>query len=142
MLKIAKTVLAVSAFAVFATPAVAQDEPEPPRTTYRIEYLSFVDGGANRWDEARTQYVVPARAQAGAPEQQVHWLMAGEWEIMVITEMPDGMADLDTHGSPMGQRINAAITARFANEEAATAARDEIGALVTRSMVTYSHTHP
>ena len=136
-----KLVAVAAAFATFATPLAAQEEEEP-RTTYRIELLNFSDGGSGDWDEVMNEIVNPARASIGLPQVSVHWLMAGEWEIMTITEMPDGLADLDTHGMNRGDELDAAILTHFESEEAAKAKREEITSKITRRMVTYSHTHP
>ncbi len=125
----------------FAPPAIAQEEEEA-RTTYRIEYIKFAPGGAEKWNEAMTEYVNPARAELGFPEQEVHWLMAGEWEIMIIQEMPGGLAMLDRHVGNRFDALNENIMARIGSEEKATAMRKEIDGMITGTLVTYSHTHP
>lgn len=123
-----------------SAPGVAQEEEA--RTTYRIEYINFAPGGAEKWDEAMTTYVNPARAELGFPEQEVHWLMAGDWEIMIITEMPEGLAMLDTHQATRFEPLNQNIAARIGSEEEAMAMRKEIDGMIQNRMVTYSHTHP
>lgn len=123
-----------------SAPGVAQEEEA--RTTYRIEYINFAPGGAEKWDEAMTTYVNPARAELGFPEQEVHWLMAGDWEIMIITEMPEGLAMLDTHQAARFEPLNQNIAARIGSEEEAMAMRKEIDGMIQNRMVTYSHTHP
>lgn len=123
-----------------SAPSVAQEEEA--RTTYRIEYINFAPGGAEKWDEAMTTYVNPARAELGFPEQEVHWLMAGDWEIMIITEMPEGLAMLDTHQAARFEPLNQNIAARIGSEEEAMAMRKEIDGMIQNRMVTYSHTHP
>ena len=125
----------------FTAPVFAQEEEEA-RTTYRIEYLNFAPGGAEKWNEAMTTYVNPARAELGFPSQEVHWLMAGDWEIMIVTEMPGGMAMLDTHRAGRFANLEANIVTRIGSEEKAKAMREAIDGSITAQMVTYSHTHP
>ena len=134
--------LTAAAFMLTATPAYAQDAEEPPRTTYRIQLLNFSPGGSAQWSEVMDTYVNPTREELGMPKQEVHWLMAGQWEVMIITEMPRGLAVLDQHQGPRMQRLNEAIVAKFGSEEEAKAMREKIDASITGQMVTYSHTHP
>ena len=125
----------------FTAPVIAQEEEEA-RTTYRIEYINFAPGGAEKWDEAMTTYVNPARAELGFPSQEVHWLMAGEWEIMIVTEMPNGLAVLDSHQGPRWEALDKNIAARIGTEAEAKAMKAEIDGMIQGRMVTYSHTHP
>lgn len=133
--------LAAASMAVTFSPVVAQEEEEA-RTTYRIEYLNFAPGGAEKWNEAMTKYVNPARAELGFPAQEVHWLMAGDWEIMIVTEMPDGLAVLDKHRASRWEALDRNIAARIGTEAQAKAMKDEIDGMIQGRMVTYSHTHP
>ncbi len=125
----------------FTAPVIAQEEEEA-RTTYRIEYLNFAPGGAEKWNEAMTTYVNPARAELGFPKQEVHWLMAGDWEIMIVSEMPGGLAVLDQHRAGRFENLDKNIVARIGSEEEARAMREEIDGMIRGRMVTYSHTHP
>lgn len=134
--------IAAASLAFTAAPAFAQDGEEPPRTTYRIEYLNFSGDGSAAWNDVMEKYVTPARKELGFPEEQVHWLMAGDWEIMIVTEMPNGLAVLDKHRGGRFAELEKNIVARFGSEEEAKAMKEKIDASITRRMVTYSHTHP
>ncbi|MBX7540297.1 hypothetical protein [Qipengyuania sphaerica] len=132
---------AAASMAITAAPIIAQDAEEA-RTTYRLEYINFAPGGAEKWNEAMTTYVNPARAELGMPAQEVHWLMAGDWEILIVTEMPRGMAMLDRHQAGQFANLEKNIVGRIGSEEKAKAMREEIDGMITSRMVTYSHTHP
>lgn len=132
---------AAASMAFTALPAMAQDEEEA-RTTYRIEYIKLKDGSGQRWSELGEKYFDPAADEAGLNHPTVHWLMAGPWDIMMIFEMPHGLAALDTHGSPEGDAFNKAFVKVAGGEEAAKKIRDEVREIEVNSVTTYSHTHP
>lgn len=132
---------ATAAFAASAVPVSSQDA-EPPRTTYRIEFMNFEPGGANQWDEVMEKYVAPSRKELGMPPVAIHWLMAGDWEIMTVTEMPGGMAMLDKHQVSQFAALDKKIMSKFPSEDEAKAMREKIDESIEGRMVTYSHTHP
>ena len=138
--KLAIGLVAVTTFA-FAVPAMAQDEEEP-RTTYSIQYIKLKDGAGQRWSELGEKYFGPASEAAGLPKSQVHWLMAGPWDLMVIVTMPRGMASLDTHASPERKAFREALIKIAGSEEAAKKIFEESDSLTKDSMRTFSHTHP
>ncbi len=142
MTKIFKHMIAATALASLTVPAMAQDEPEEPRTTYSVSLLKFANGADGRWSEIREQYILPARAAAGMPEQEVHWIMAGEWDIMILTEMPGGLATLDTHGNPNGPAFMEAMLELVGSQEELDALWEEMQGLVATSSRTFTHTHP
>lgn len=131
---------AMTTFAM-ATPAIAQDE-EQPRTTYAIEYIKLKDDGAQRWAELGEKYFAPAAKAAGLPKAQVHYLMAGPWDIMMIFTMPRGMASLDTHASPERKAFYDALVKIAGSKEEADKLLEESDALEKDSVRTFSHTHP
>lgn len=134
--------LAAASLAFTAAPAFAQDEPEEPRTTYRIEYIKLKDGSGQRWQELGEKYYGPATDQAGLERPTVHWLMAGPWNVMMIFKLPRGLAALDTHGSPEREAFEKAFVEIAGGEEAAEKIREETRTIETNTVVTYSHTHP
>jgi len=138
--KLAIGLAAATTFA-FAAPAIAQDE-EQPRTTYAIEYIKLADGKAQRWAELGEKYFAPAAKAAGLPAAQVHYLMSGPWDIMMIFTMPRGMASLDTHASPERKAFWDALVKIAGSKEEAQKLLDESDAIETESMRTFSHTHP
>lgn len=139
MFGIAATAAALTA--IPAAPAMAQ-EAEEARTTHRIVYVKLADGADARWAEIQETYNARAAQKAGLKPATVHWLMTGTWDLMLIIEMPNGLAALDTHNPPAQAAYNKAFVEVAGGEEAARKIRDELGALVKDSLVTYSHTHP
>ncbi|MEL1250103.1 hypothetical protein [Aurantiacibacter gilvus] len=138
-IKITAAALALSAVAL---PAVAQDAEEP-RTTYSVTALEFTDDAdQNRWLELRGM-VDAARAQAGLPADTVHWVMLNEdWDILIVSEMPEGMAAFDTHGSPSRAAFIEALTELAGGEDGLEAMREEADAMIEERHTIYTHTHP
>lgn len=137
-----KTMLAAAALASLAVPAVAQDEPEEPRTTYQITMLKFAPGAGDRWNEMMEKYHAPAAAAAGLPATQVHWLMDGQWDIMLVRPVPRGLAAFDAHTGPERKAYEAAFARIAGGEDAAKKLNAENEKLIANSMRLYSHTHP
>lgn len=133
--------IAAASFALSAAPTIAQDE-EQPRTTYRIEFLKLKPGSEDRWVEMGEKYWGPASEAAGLPEPQVHWMMAGPWDIMMVFEMPRGMEMLDSHNPPERTAFRDAFVQIAGGEEEAKKLFAEDNEIVVNSVVTYSHTHP
>ncbi|HSM52915.1 MAG TPA: hypothetical protein VK839_01885 [Erythrobacter sp.] len=133
--------LAAASFAFTAAPAISQDN-EQPRTTYSIEFLRFAPDKADTWTEMNDKYWAPAAKNAGLKPAQVHWLMDGEWDLMVVREIPRGLAAFDTHASPERAAWQAEFLKLVGGEEAAKKMREEQGQLIDASMRFFSHTHP
>ncbi|WFL76859.1 hypothetical protein P7228_12765 [Altererythrobacter arenosus] len=134
--------IAAASLAFTATPAFAQDEPEEPRTTYRIEFLKLKPGAGERWTEMGEKYWGPATEKAGLPQPEVHWLMSGPWDIMMVFKMPRGLAMLDSHNPPERVAFRKAFAEVAGGEDEAKKLIAEDNEIVANSMVTYSHTHP
>jgi hypothetical protein len=139
MLKTLKTAAMAAAIACVSLPATAQEEP---RTTYQIVLLSMNNAQQGRWLEIMSDHIVPARAAAGLPTQTVHWMMAGPWNIMLITEMPGGLASLDVHQTARDDAYDAALLGQMGSQEAVDALNEEMSGIVRASQRTFSHTHP
>jgi len=121
---------------------MAQEEEEP-RTTYSVTMLKLADGADNRWAEIRAEYIEPAREAAGLSPQTVHWVMLNEdYDIILISEMPRGMASFDAHANPERAAFWEAMTEIAGSEEALEELSDEWGTLVESSSTVYTHTHP
>src|SRR3546814_2563774 len=101
-----------------AVPASAQ-ETEEARTTYRIEYLKLKPGMEQRWIEMGEKYYGPATKAAGQKQPTIHWLMSGPWDIMMVFELPRGLATLDSHNPPERTTWEAAFQKVAGSEEAA-----------------------
>ena len=133
---------AAATLTMMAMPATAQDEPEQARTTYSIEFLRFAPGKADTWTEMNDKYWAPAAEAAGLPVPTVHWMMDGKWDLMVIREIPRGLATFDSHDAEERDRWRAEFLKLVGGEEAARAMREENGQLVEASERFFSHTHP
>ena len=134
--------IAAASLACTAAPVNAQDEPEEARTTCTVEFLRFAPNKAETWTEMREKYWFPAAKAAGLPVPTVHWMMDGEWDLMVIREIPRGMAPFDRHGSPEGERWNEEFLKLVGGEEATAALREKNGQLIEASARYFTHTHP
>lgn len=137
-----KTMIAAAALASLAMPAMAQDEPEEPRTTYQITMLKFAPGAAARWNEMMEKYYGPSAAAAGLPATQVHWMMDGEWDIMLVRPIARGLATFDAHTGPERKAYEAAFAKTAGGEEAAKKLNEENDKLIADYARYYSHTHP
>lgn len=125
-----------------AIPAMSQDGAEEARTTYRITFVKVTPGSDNRFVELEDTYGNPAREAAGMPTRQLHWVMTGEYDFLLITEMPGGMAVLDTHNNPAGAAFNAKIVELAGSEEAAKKVTAEYQGILVKTETLYTHTHP
>lgn len=132
---------AAASMAFLAVPATAQ-EAEEARTTYRIEYLKLKPGMEQRWIEMGEKYYGPATEAAGQKHPTIHWLMSGPWDIMMVFELPRGMAMLDSHNPPERTAWEAAFEKVAGSKEAAEKLVAEANTIETDSLVVYSHTHP
>lgn len=137
-----KSMLAAASLACIAAPALAQTTTEEPRTTYQVTMLKFAPGGADRWTELMQDHYAKAAKAAGLPETQVHWIMDGPWNIMLVRPMRRGMAALDAHDTPETAAYMKALAAQEGSEEAAKKINDEDEKLIADSMRFYTHTHP
>lgn len=143
MIKLTRTLAASVALMLAATPAIAQDEPEEPRTTYSVTMLKFADGADERWTEIMETYVIPATEAAGQTPDVVHWVMANpDYDIIMVSEMPDGMASFDSHNNPHRAAFMAELTQLVGGEDELATLGEEWDGLVESSVTYYTHTHP
>ncbi|WP_324827634.1 hypothetical protein [Qipengyuania zhejiangensis] len=133
---------AAATIAFSAVPAAAQDQPQQPRTTYELRFLDLAPGKDDRWNEIIETYFMPARKAAGLPDVTIHWLVTGDYDILMPMVMPRGMAAFDEHGGPERRAFHQALVKIVGSEEAATKLYDEMGEIVVRTKSVYSHTHP
>lgn len=138
------TTLATSAVLAFAAiPAMAQQEPEEPRTTYAVNMIKFADGADDRWTEIMEDYVNPANAAAGQSPDVVHWIMANPaYDVIVVSEMEAGMASFDAHYNPHRAAFFAAMTEIVGGAAAMEALGEEMDGLVESQVTYFTHTHP
>lgn len=133
--------LAVASLAFVAVPAIAQDAEEP-RTTYSITFLKFDGDGADKWAELNDKYWAPAAKAAGLPVETVHWMLDGDYDLMVVREIPRGMAAYDTHNSPERKAWREAYVKLVGGEDAVKKLEADNAGLVKDSKRFFSHTHP
>ena len=139
-----KLALAAACALAFApvSAAYAQDEPEEARSTFQITYLKFAPGADDRWTEMSDKYFVPAAKAAGLPATQIHWMMDGQWDIMLVRPMKRGMGTIDAHTGPERKAYEAALERIAGSADADKALNAENAKLVVESPRFYSHTHP
>jgi hypothetical protein len=142
MIRKISAAIAAASFMLATLPAAAQSEPEQPRTTYRIIYLKLKPGADDRWTELSEKYYGPAQDEAKVKRPTIHWLVTGPWDLMLIQEMPRGLATMDKHETPERTAMRKAMAKVAGGEEAAKKIFDESDALVAESSITLSHTHP
>lgn len=133
---------AAGALAFASAPAAAQDAPEEARSTYQITMLKFAPGSDERWAELTDKYFAPAAKAAGLPATQVHWMVDGEWDIMLIRPMSRGMSTIDAHTGPERKAFESAFAKIAGSDDAAKKLNAENAKLVAQSARFYSHTHP
>jgi hypothetical protein len=142
MIRKISAAIAAASFMLATLPAAAQSESEQPRTTYRIIYLKLKPGADDRWTELSEKYYGPAQDEAKVKRPTIHWLVTGPWDLMLIQEMPRGLATMDKHETPERTAMRKAMAKVAGGEEAAKKIFDESDALVAESSITLSHTHP
>jgi len=142
MKKLCIAALAACSLGFTAIPAAAQEE-EQARTTYRVMAIDVKSGSAGRWEEIMMETVIPAYEAAGLPTPQLHWVMVnGDWDYMVVVEMPDGMAAFDSHNPPGRTALFASMVESLGSEEAVQELFSELNGLEEDSVTLYTHTHP
>lgn len=143
MAKFYKAPLAATATALFFAPAMAQEEPEEPRTTWSMTVVDVKDSGMDRYQELLLDHIVPAYTAAGLPEPQLHWVaMSDDWDMMILTQIPGGFATFDSHMPEQRTALFAAFVAQEGSEDAVTALFDEMSALEEETRRIYTHSHP
>jgi hypothetical protein len=142
MIRKISAAFAAASFAIAAMPAAAQSEPEEARTTYRIVHLKLKPGADDRWSELADKYYGPAQDAAKIKRPTVYWLVTGSWDLMLVYEMPRGLATLDKHESPERTAMRQAMAKIAGSEEAAKKINAESDSLIAESSMTMSHTHP
>lgn len=135
------TFFAAFALAASSAPAVAQ-EAEPPRTTYQLIFVKFKPGAMARWRELFETYTVPAQAASGIPPDEVHRFHSGKWDVMIKTEMLEGMAGQDTYASPYRAAFMAKLIELAGSREAVQAIGEEIDSLIDERERYFTYTHP
>lgn len=141
---IVKTLAAAAAIAAFSTPALAQDEPEEARTTYAVTMFEFADDAdQERWLEVIDTYINPAREAAGMAPETVHWaMMNDDVDIILVAEVPGGMATFDSHAPASRTAFVDALTELVGGEAQLEALRTEMDGMTENSRTIYTRTHP
>jgi hypothetical protein len=137
-----RTAAIAAAIACLPVPAIAQDEPEEPRTSYQISLIKLADGAQDRWMEILTEHTNPAREAAGVPLPTVHWLVNGHWHLMLVSELRGGLASFYSHNPAASTAYQAALRQQLGSDAAVDALNKEVDELVEDSDRMLSHTHP
>ena len=137
--------LAAASMALTAAPSWAQDDDdyvEEPRTTWELRFIDLAPGAENDFLDRIDKYWNPAREKAGMKPAKVHFLHNGKYDLMLVLEMPGGMATFDTHRSEGRMAIQKALIEIAGSEEALEKAIEDGDKLVKDTMSIFSHTHP
>jgi hypothetical protein len=141
-MKLLHTAFAVAALACAALPVAAQDA-EQSRTTWRIQLVDLKDGAGTGFEDLLMDRIIPAYEAAGLPAPQLHWAaLNDDYDYVVITQVPGGMATFDSHAPAARTALNAALVRSLGSEEAVTAMYEEMAGYVESSTNIYTHSHP
>lgn len=136
------TALAAAALSCLALPVVAQ-EAEQPRTTWRIQLVELKDDAGTGFEDTMMNTIIPAYEAAGLPAPQLHWAaLNDDYNYVVISEIPGGMATFDSHAPAARVALNAALERSLGSEEAVTAMYERMAGYVEHAENIYTHTHP
>lgn len=140
-MKIITTALAAATLFV-AMPAAAQDA-EQPRTTWRIQLVELKDDAGTGFEDTMMNTIIPAYEAAGLPAPQLHWAaLNDDYNYVIITQVPGGMATFDSHAPAARVALNTALEASLGSEEAVTAMYDRMAGYVEHTTNIFTHTHP
>ncbi len=137
--------LAAASMALTAAPAIAQDDGEyveAPRTTWELRFIDLAPGAEGEFLDRMEKYFNPAREKAGMKPVKVHYLHNGQYDMLLVLDMPDGMATFDTHRSDRRVAFQEALSGMFENDEARDKFFKEGEKLVEGTRSIFSHTHP
>lgn len=136
--------LAAASMAFTAAPAMAQDDEEyveEPRTTWELRFIDLSPGSEGAFLE-RSETFNAARVKAGMKPVKIHFLHNGKYDLLLVLDMPDGMATFDTHASDRRRTFRSAMEEALGGEEALNTFYEEGNKLVEDTMSIFSHTHP
>lgn len=136
--------LAAATMALTAAPAIAQDDDyvEQPRTTWELRFIELAPGAEGAFLESLEKYYNPAREKAGMKPAELHFLHNVSHDILLVMEMPGGMANFDTHRSDSRMAFRAALIEVTGSEEAMEKLFEESEKLIKAERSVFSHTHP
>lgn len=146
MIKKITASLAAASLAFSALPAFAQDAEEEyveePRTTWELRFIDLTPGSEGAFLDQLNNYFNPAREKAGMKPVEVHFLHNGQYNLLMVMEMPGGMAMFDTHRNETGMAFQAALLEIAGSEEELEKIFEAGDKLVKDTRSIYSHTHP
>ncbi len=134
--------IAAASLMLVAAPTIAQEEPEQARTTYELRFIDLSPGSEGAFLERLDKYFNPAREAAGMQPAQVHFLHNGDYDLLLVLDMPGGMGTFDTHAPATGLAFRAALLELAGSEEALEKLNKDGSDLVSKTKSIYSHTHP
>ncbi|MFN2100884.1 hypothetical protein [Altererythrobacter sp. MF3-039] len=134
--------LAAASMAFTAAPVIAQDGEEEVRTTWELRFIDLAPGAEGEFLERTEKYYNPAREAAGMKPVQIHYLHNGDYDLLLVMDMPDGMASFDTHDSARRTTYRAALEEAAGGEEALKQLNESGRDLVEGTKSIFSHSHP
>lgn len=141
-MKLLNTAFAAAALCCVALPVTAQ-EAEQSRTTWRIQLIDLKDDAGTGFEDLLMDRIIPAYEAAGLPAPQLHWAtLNDDYDYVVITEVPGGMATFDSHNPAARTALNAALASSLGSEEAVTAMYAQMNGYVESATNIYTHSHP
>ena len=89
------------------------------------------------------EHVIPAYEAAGLALPQLRWtMMSDDWDMIVMTEVPGGIATFDSHMPASRVALRDALIAKEGSVEAMEALFEELRGLEDDSTTLMTHSHP
>lgn len=126
----------------FAGAASAQDVEAKQRenTTTYVVYMVKINWGKNGEFEERVKLQNEVAAQLGEAPAQVHHVMTGDYDRMIVVPMKEGMAALDWEMTPSDAAFRNAMIARMGAKEY-EAWIEKWPEITERPKIFYTHVH-
>lgn len=123
--------------------AYAQDMEAKKRENVTTHAVYMVKLNYNKGAEfaERVKMQNEIAAALGEPQAQVHHVMTGPYDRIVVVEMKEGMASLDWEMTPSDARFQAAMVEKMGSMEAYREWQSKWPEITERPVVYYTHTH-
>jgi hypothetical protein len=133
ILKIALITL-FSSIISFGTQAQMQAKKYDNPKWKSIVFIQFKDGKMDRAREIITNYFVKAAEKAGTPQPSLATeLVTGEWNMMVVWDMKEGIEEMNWQTSPNDVKWMTAMNEIAGGADKTKAIMDEWSSLIART---------
>lgn len=133
ILKIALITL-FSSIISFGTQAQMQAKKYDNPQWKSIVFIQFKDGKMDRAREIITNYFVKAAEKAGTPQPSLATeLVTGEWNMMVVWDMKEGIEEMNWQTSPNDVKWMTAMNEIAGGADKTKAIMDEWSSLIART---------